>query len=137
MSQQGIQKAKQERLPEKLGSYFARHWRGNLSLPRSWWVNDVILQTLGCNLLVIAAVFVVLLSFHSQSSFLNTLAVGELLNTSVLIWALVGTWRAAGRYQGPHVWSTLSRIGMCLGVVISVGIPAEILMEWHRLVYGR
>jgi len=40
----------------------------------------------------------------------------QVLDIAVYIWALVGTWRAAGNYQGPRFWAILARIGMSLGV---------------------
>jgi len=40
----------------------------------------------------------------------------QAVDIAVYIWALVGTWRAAGNYQGPRFWAILARIGMSLGV---------------------
>jgi hypothetical protein len=36
------------------------------------------------------------------------------------VWALVGTWRSAGKYQGRRIWAILARFFMICGVVISI-----------------
>lgn len=122
MAQEAIQEARDERVPEKRGSYFARHWRGDISLPRSYWINGGLIFGLGCNFFFMIGVTIAIFALASIPALAVTVAVGEIaLNIAAYVWALVGTWRAAKKYQGPKVWSILARIGMSLGIVISVG----------------
>ena len=103
------------------GNYFARHWRGELSLPRSYWINGVLIFGLACNLLLIAAVAAtVALARSSTGLAIFLLLCIEALGIAAYIWALVGTWRAAGNYRGPRFWAILARIGMSLGVLVSI-----------------
>jgi hypothetical protein len=37
--------------PPASSSYFARHWRGELSLPKSYWLNGALLFGVGCNVI--------------------------------------------------------------------------------------
>ena len=47
-----------ETLPARRGGMFARHWRGDYSLPRSYWVNGALIFGLGINMLFLIMVSV-------------------------------------------------------------------------------
>jgi hypothetical protein len=103
------------------GNYFARHWRGELSLPRSYWLNGALIFGLGCNLLFIAAFAATVALVRSSTGLaIFLLLCVQALDIAGYVWALVGTWRAAGHYQGPRFWAILARIGMSLGVLVSI-----------------
>jgi hypothetical protein len=126
----------EEHSPAKSGSYFARHWRGELSLPKSYWINGVLLFGFGCNLVLLVAVMVTaMMCLRAENPGLAVLAiVVELaLNIAAYIWALVGTWRSATKYQGPRFWSILARVAISLGVVISIGRLGQDLQFIDRI----
>lgn len=107
--------------PAKKGSYFARHWRGELSLAKSWWVNGFLLW----NLLVNGALFgvftaIVTLSHPTAALAMLEAAIYYAIAIPVYIWAIVGIWRSASRYTGLALWKWWARIAICLGMVISV-----------------
>jgi len=106
--------------PAKRGSYFARHWRGELSLPRSWWLSGVLLSGF-CFQLVMTVLAAVALNIEKNSAALawGIAAVYIALQLTVYIWWLGGTWRSAGNYKGATVWKVLARIGMVLGVLVA------------------
>lgn len=107
--------------PAKRGSYFARHWRGELSLPVSYWVNGVLLWGFFYDLVITVVATVALTFTASKPAVAWTIAVAYVaLQLVVYIWALVGTWRSAGNYKGPAVWKVLARVAMVLGVLITV-----------------
>src|SRR5438552_17216702 len=120
--------------PERRG-YFARHWHGELSLPKSYWINGVLIFGLGCNILFIAAftATVIGLARSSPGLAIVLLLLIQLFDLVAYIWALVGTWRAAGNYKGPKFWAILARIAMVLGVLISIAHVAQNLSIVGRL----
>ncbi len=102
--------------------YFARHWRGDLSLPVAYWVNNVLLMfPLGIGLGLLMA----WTSSWGQS--LQGANVGMLVGLGVLalasVWAPVGAWRSASRYLqegGSSLWGGLTKIVCGLGLVGSL-----------------
>ncbi len=124
--------------PVKKGSYFARHWRGELSLPKSWWVNGVLISGVlvgGAGLGLFTAVFN--LSHPAPGLGWTETAIYLAIAISVYIWAVVGTWRAAGKYKGPALWKWLAWIGICAGVLMSVRVVAGDLVTVQQvLTYG-
>ncbi|MGE7990937.1 hypothetical protein ACQKPE_07785 [Pseudomonas sp. NPDC089554] len=80
-------------------SYFMRHWRGELSLARAFWVNCILLSllwlpTLGTEALVLAY----LPSATTLLAVSAVLLVGMVVMTT---WQCVGVWRSARRYRAP------------------------------------
>jgi hypothetical protein len=124
----------------KMG-YFRRHWNGDLSLPISYWVNCFLVASF---LQVAVYPFLQRVDFTSSP----TLAGGAMVLTWVLvvvllIWQMVGTWRAAGYHRqrgGSRIWAGLARIAIVLGglssgsTVIAVGIPQSI--EFAKIATG-
>lgn len=102
--------------------YFSRHWRGELSLPVSYWVNNVLLTFplgLGIGLLMAWT------SAWGQS--LQVSAIGVLVGLALLalvsVWAPVGAWRSASRYVdegGAMLWARLTKIVVGLGLLASL-----------------
>jgi len=112
------------------GSYFARHWRGELSLPRSYCVNGVVIG------LVTRIVFSGLLTglavaSSSMPAFVLLFAVAVLANIAIVVWIIVGIWRSAGRYAGPKYWAILARVAVVIavigGVIVEIANVANLL----------
>ena len=73
-------------------NYIKKHWRGELSLAQSWWVNTVLL--IGATKLIVPVLEPTLSLFKPKTGlFILLCAVG--LFAAILIWQLVGTWRSA------------------------------------------
>ena len=117
--------------PEISHSYFLRHWRGELSLGVSFWVNTL----LGAIALVAIGTVLGEWVVHSQSNY----SVAALWVTiwscaiGVLLWQAVGVWRSAAHHvaaTGKQLWSGCAKavvIVSCLGFLsqfVSSGIPA-------------
>ena len=98
-------------------NYIARHWRGELSLPVSYWVNGF----LG-NIFVAAAVVIISEAVDFKDNFYPAVA----LCCVVLIWAIVlgtaiwqvvGNWRSATNYQNvKKFWGGAAKILTIIGV---------------------
>jgi hypothetical protein len=100
------------------GTYLFRHWRGELSLPVSYWVNGILL----------AASFAIVLAIVPWTDFINeapklysaSMVALLLLLEIATVWQFVGIWRSAGNYirQGkPRVWGNLARVAVALGLI--------------------
>ena len=104
------------------GSYLVRHWRGDLSLARSFWVNGFLFNfVLG---LVLGMVSRLIEVDYDPRIVLAWLIFVWLLLVSVSTWQVVGTWRSAGHHKargGRAFWAVLTRIVIVLGVLATIG----------------
>ncbi len=99
------------------GSYFGSHWRGEQSLARSYWLNNILVAA------PLAALLTGLMSWISvKGDSLQVNAIVVLLGFPLLmalnVWCLVGTWRSASHYlrdDGSLLWGWLVRISLVLG----------------------
>lgn len=123
------------------GSYIFRHWRGELSLPVSYWVNGFL----------VTAAFVTVMAivpwdnFVSKSPKLYSTAIIALwiLLAITTIWQLVGIWHSADNYlrQGKSkLWGNLAKIAVVLGLIravadfASTGMPQ--ITEYAKIAIG-
>ena len=108
------------------GSYFARHWRGDFSLAKSYWLNGVVILGFGVNVVVEVAMTAALLALRGQPVVAVVVLLGEIaLGLAAYIWALVGIWRSAAKYQGPRVWPILARVVTSFGVLVTISNVLE------------
>ncbi|MBF6031496.1 hypothetical protein ICY20_27440 [Pseudomonas sp. P115] len=100
-------------------NYIIRHWRGELSLARSFWVNEVLLSLVF--LLAMAPLYFLLLRHPPSPRGLLIMAVLFLSFTlAVATWQCVGVWRSASRHKqrgGKHVWVHLVRVLVIVGFI--------------------
>lgn len=94
--------------------YFLRHWRGEMSLARSFWVNYAAIN-------IAAAYSFYLLDFFKMDHDLRFLAIVAafcfVLFLAVFVWQAVGCWRSANshvRSTGRQGWA---RTAQCLIVI--------------------
>lgn len=134
-------------MPSPLGSFLARHWRGELSLSAAFW--RVCVPGIVAYGLAVAAVAVA--ARQDDLAFDPWLTMGVLgfiwLGAAALIVFLtVGTWRSAGRSleagraaKRTGVWALLARIAVVLAIValgtqfLRVGLPQ--LLEANRMAF--
>ena len=123
------------------GWYPARHWRGELSLPVSYWVNGVAVA------IALATVITVVPwnRFVSRSPrlYAASLTLLWIAIAATTVWQLVGTWRSAKSYleQGhSKLWGNLARVAVGLGLLqavaefANVGIPQ--VSEYAKIAVG-
>jgi len=100
-------------------SYLARHWRGELSLPKSYWVNGLVGgSAVG---FAIGALAVVI---ERQGDVQPILWMVSLILTWVVvalftIWQAVGVWRSATYYRrsGRKFWGGAAQVATVLGLL--------------------
>lgn len=107
---------------EQMG-YIARHWRGELTLPVSFWVNNLLLllplgMAIGFLMVWIAA------WGQSLQAASISLLVGGGLVLLLSVWAPVGAWRSANTYLdegGSAGWALAAKLVLALGTLSNVG----------------
>jgi hypothetical protein len=100
-------------------NYFARHWRGELSLPQSYWLNGLI-----GGFAVSVAIGALGYAIGHQGDAQPILWLASLIliwGTVALVtaWQMVGVWRSATHYQhsGKKFWGAAAKIVTVLGVL--------------------
>lgn len=108
--------------PPKQANYFIRHWRGDLSLGISYWVNGMF-----------GIIFVILTSklrveFQDKAS-LKLVAVYSLIIFALVLvitaWQAVGVWRSADKHVsrgGSRGWGTVARIAVGFAMLSTFGV---------------
>lgn len=110
-------------LPQPMSrNYFVRHWRGELSLPVSYWVNGIV-----CGLaagLVIAALGWFIQSQGEARPWLWLVSLSSIWLFVALLtaWQAVGVWRSATHYRqgGGTFWGGVAQAVVVLAVLQSV-----------------
>lgn len=124
-------------------SYFARHWRGDLSLVASFWVN-------GCFGYVLIAVVnaFILASSNIGEKFRPGLALAAagatwLVTAAAVTWLVTGAWRSATRHQrtpGGGYWAGITKLVLiaCAGrtVIAFIQTGAPQLRELYQIYAG-
>src|SRR6266481_4452041 len=75
-------------------NYFVRHWRGDLSLPISFWVNGAVISFA----LRVEGAVVADATGNWESSPFVALAF-FVLDSAIYVWQIVGIWRSATKYE--------------------------------------
>lgn len=115
--------------PEYTGplAFFRRHYNGDYSLPRSYWVNSFLVS------LFAPLLGLTLLPWLGQNFPARYGALGFLVLTALGIlawcWATAGTWASAGKHVrrgGASGWAIVAKVVMVLGVLKTVGDVARL-----------
>jgi hypothetical protein len=106
----------------RLSAWAGRHWRGELSLPVSFWLNNVLLPVpLG----TLVGGLMAWISLRGEQMPAGSVAVlvGWPLMIALDVWCGVGAWRSAGQHRdrgGAGLWAILARVVVGLGLVGTV-----------------
>ncbi len=118
------------------GHYLARHWRGELSLPVSYWVNGVLGTMVVAGLAALAAT----MDWTEGPVLAASVAASVLLfGAAVTLWQLVGIWRSAVRHPargGSRGWAIAAQVMVVLGglaATVDVGgsLLPQLRMTWE------
>lgn len=103
----------------KKSNVIARHWRGELRLPVSYWVVGLLLNV------------VLYIAFTAAGKIIGSSDIGPagagawilalmLVVLLVTAWQVVGIWRSAGRHMhitGRRLWGVLARVAVIFGLI--------------------
>ena len=105
--------------PPKWQNYFARHWRGELSLPLSYWLNGSVFGLIAG--IAIATLHVVIYRNGEARPvlWLCSLVATWLVICLLMGWQSVGIWRSATRYRqsGKRFWGAAAKVMITIGVL--------------------
>jgi hypothetical protein len=117
----------------RITAYLVKHWRGDLGLGRSYWVNLVLLA---------GTAFIIAVGTVSAAGLLDTappvsagnrsaqigaslgLHIGAIAYTVLILWQVTGVWRAAERQiaiAGEKLWARVAQ-GSLLAFLGCIGI---------------
>jgi ATP-dependent protease ClpP protease subunit len=99
------------------GPYWLRHWRGQLPLARSYWVNGFLV-----NVATFAgqAFILGLAQTRQLAPVAWSFVIFVVLALALRVWSFVGIWRSAGRHVlrgGSAFWAFAARAVIVLGVI--------------------
>ena len=99
------------------GPYWLRHWRGQLPLARSYWVNGFIV-----NVAILGGQAFILGLGQSRQLVLIAWAFVLFVAIAILlrVWSFVGIWRSAGRHAdrgGSPFWGFAARAMVVIGTI--------------------
>jgi hypothetical protein len=121
-------------------SYLARHWRGELSLARSYWVNIVLVSLIYSAFFLLPAETYIT---HAPRLASSALAIALLASIPLSVWQFVGTWRSASAQaaSGRRFWarsaqaSIAADIAACAYSTVAIIIPQS--AEYATIALGR
>ncbi len=99
-------------------NYFIKHWRGELSLPVSYWVNGFLTSIVTYTTII--GLGLVIGKSSSNYAYLIFWATAITATTLLVIWQTVGTWRSADKHTekgGNNIWSTLAKLMVIIGII--------------------
>ena len=99
-------------------NYVVRHWRGELSLATSYWVNGFLASIFGAA--AVAALTVLILQIRSNHVALMVAVSMWVVVLVVTLWQLVGIWRSASRPGADGKtsrWAGLAKVGVVAGLL--------------------
>lgn len=122
-----------ERTPSR--NFLARHWRGDYSLARSYWLHTALMQF---GVVALSAGVTHALAHNAPARAASSaLLVIYVMGLALWIWAVVGTWRAADREQArnrlaglSNPWPLIAKVMIVLG---AVGTSSRVVNDGPRL----
>ncbi len=102
--------------------YLRAHWRGDLPLAVSFWINGVALNV------AVLLIMLVLQPTFDRLPFDTVLIVAvslTVVEVAIGVWQFVGIWRSATKWAERNqrvAWATLAKLAVILGVVRSVAM---------------
>ncbi len=123
-----VQKIPQREWQTSSSNYFVKHWRGELSLGISYWVN--------CFLVSIVKIILIVFTSNFPLPYRTLyLAIALLAFLPIDIWMLVGLWRSSNRHEargGSPIWAAFAKLVIFqagFGFIMLLYIFGSILIE--------
>ncbi|RYY91660.1 MAG: hypothetical protein EOO24_30835, partial [Comamonadaceae bacterium] len=122
------------------GGFVARHYNGDYSLARSYWLHLVVPSTAAT--LVLTSVLPLLAPALSATR-VSLLAVATIaLHAASWIWGIIGTWRSASKHgarTGKGFWAGATKVAIAFGLLANIAemrTAAPVLWEHTRVAFG-
>jgi hypothetical protein len=117
----------------KKSGYIGAHWRGELPLAQSYWVNVFLI---GVFLLIVEAMMIPLLRAQhlSLTSLLVLIAIYAPLRLMVTVWQVVGTFRSAA--LSGSGWAVVVNIVMIFAVLGTIGSGISTVKSFQMIAHA-
>jgi len=131
----------QQPTQQRRRNYFVRHWRGELSLPVSYWVNGSLLTLLLVAILTAIRKTQLFEELGGEGTGLWILAV-LMLSVSFAVWQSIGIWRSADEHPsrgGSKGWAIAAKVVVILGFIRLATFTLQevpLMVEGFRLALG-
>jgi hypothetical protein len=112
--------------PSRTRNYVARHWRGELPLVISYWVNVVLLGAVFAGM--VAVVSSPTLAQHVSLNAIRLSFAFVVLSVPLYIWQLVGCWRSGSRHKSigkSPSWGTVAQFMLVLSLL-------SVVAQWYQ-----
>jgi ATP-dependent protease ClpP protease subunit len=115
------------------GAYWLRHWRGQLPLARSYWVNGILV-----NLATFAGqAFIFGLGQTRQLALVAwAFVIFVPIALALRVWSFVGIWRSAGRHVtrgGSAFWAFAARAMVVIGAISFVATAPQLWSQVREM----
>lgn len=126
---------------ERSRNYFVRHWRGDLSLPVSYWVNGGLLTVVLAVGLTAVSDTHLIEGLGAEGTGLWILAV-LIVSIGCAVWQSIGIWRSADEHPargGSKGWATVAKVMVFLGFIRLLGFTIQevpMMEQGFRLALG-
>lgn len=124
-------------LTARRSNYVARHWRGDMSLAQSYWVNHIYLN------FAILIVIGTLIDIITVSAYKGLIGPFVAINIFLLFivgfatWQFVGTFRSANKHRargGKRVWAIAVQVAIILGAFGEVFVLSKnVVPAYHKM----
>jgi ATP-dependent protease ClpP protease subunit len=120
--------------------YLAQHWRGELPLATSYWLNGVLLTSI--LIVVISCTRGLHATMDIRWSFVLSICTDASL-LAVSVWQIVGTWRSASKHTergGSPGWAAAAKLALVLGIlrvsIITVNTTIPQAIDCAKIIAG-
>lgn len=110
----------EHQLAENRAAFFTRLFRGDISLPITYWVFGVLIGNVAFQIILKVIEFKYIDIATSQVGSWAVIAF-YWLAIGYSIFMLIAIWRSAGKYKGKAVWAGLARVAVVLGTLVLIG----------------
>lgn len=111
-------------------NYIIRHWRGELSLAQSYWINYVLLE-----IILSFSIFTVCsIATSVNRGSLRLIQIATLIIVAtipVYIWQIIGCWKSSRRQEKKtkkYFWPRLAQISLILGLLYSLSVIEPLML---------
>ena len=101
-------------------NYFTRHWRGALSLPVSYWLNNLLAMALVYALGLLLAVAMEGARGAGSTGIAGLLLAYTAATLAIATWQMVGVWRSASHHPargGRLIWARVAKVMVVIGAL--------------------
>lgn len=99
-------------------NYFKKHWKGELSLPVSYWINIVLV-----NLLFFYITEYIAIRIKHPIFIIKFIIISNIIfHFTIYLWQIIGTWRCSKKYinNGKKFWARIVRVIIIISTLFIV-----------------